>query len=820
MNLKLPLEARRRGLIAFLSLLLAACPLVDTPKLYKTQPKAPSLSAEKITALDHLGPTLIDKGVNFSVYSARAERVELLLFDDPEAKLPTKQFVMERFGEVWNLHVEGVGKGQHYGYIAFGPNWPHDPKWFPGQIDGFRSDVDADGNRFNPNKLLFDPYGKAFHRDHDWSKGNLASGPARTDLTYAAAAKSVVVQSDYKWSAEEQAWRDKRQDENWVGHRWNDLILYEVHPKGFTASPASGVTHPGTFAGIAQKAPYLKKLGITAVELMPVFEKPDDGGYWGYQSLSFFAPELTYASKRQNAEVIDEFKAMVEALHKEGIEVILDVVYNHTGEGGFWRSKIEQDVSLVPNFDSQLVNFDPKEVAGLYSYRGLDNHAYYSLSPDNQMYWNNTGVGNETRCNNRPFRRLIMDSLRYWVEEMHVDGFRFDLAPILGAKDLDYNTWDEPQYTVLQEIIDDPVLQKYNTRIIAEPWAAGGYSNSSPPASAQNFGGVRVGSFPNSTRKPGTGWYEWNGRFRDWWRAFINFDDFKLNSTEVKDGGFFLTASTDWYSWNGRRPYHTVNFITVHDGFTLYDVFTYPQKRNKCGPLNPVCCDQPFSPFCDRDSGESNNRSRDWGEMNEVMKRQMMRNAFAAMMVSQGTPMLYGGDEWMRTQLGNNNAYSTGADNSYNWFDWGAWQSSPERNRMFDFVKEIIRFRKAHAEVLSPKEYTASMLPKWKAADGSGNVNWGGKALMVHYDAPVKGPPLLILINMETGPVDFKLPAGTQWSRLFDTQQYFDTPATITEKGADPMKSLNITLDSPELVNTPSYLVPTRSIVVLQGPAS
>ena len=813
-------KARRPQLVLLTSLALAACPSGDAPKLYKTEGKAPSLDAAAIENLDHLGPTLTDKGINFGVYSERAERVDLMLFDDPEAKLPTKQFKMERFGDVWNLYVEGVGLGQHYGYIAFGPNWTYESSWFPGQIDGFKSDVDAEGNRFNPNKLLFDPYGKAFHRDHDWSKGNLASGPARTDVTYAASAKSVVVKSEYAWTATEQSWRDKRQDEKWVGHRWNDLIIYEMHLKGFTASTASGVTHPGTYLGLAEKAAYLKKLGINAVEVMPVFEKPVDGGYWGYQTLSFFAPELSYASKRRGPEVIDEFKYMVDVLHQNGIEVILDVVYNHTGEGGFWRSKIEQDVSPVPTFDSQLVNFDPKEVAGLYAYRGLDNHAYYSLSPDNQTYWNNTGVGNETRCNHRPFRRLILDSLRYWVEEMHVDGFRFDLAPIMGAKDKDYNTWDDVKNTVLQEIIDDPRLQKYNTRIIAEPWAAGGYSNSSPPESAQNYGGVRVGSFPSAANKAGTGWYEWNGRFRDWWRAFINFDDFKLNSTEVKDGGFFLTGSTDWYAWNGRKPYHSVNFITVHDGFTLYDMFTYGMKRNKCGPLNPVCCDQPNSPFCDRDSGESNNRSRDWGADNEHLKRQMMRNAYAAMMISHGTPMIYGGDEWMRSQLGNNNAYSQGADNAYNWFDWGAWEPSPERNRMFDFVKEIIRFRKEYGYAVAPAEYTNAALPKWRSPANTDTVNWGGKALMQLYDDKSKGDQLLVLINMEPSAVDFTLPPGTQWSRLFDTQPYFDLPATLTQLGADPKKSLNINLDAPEVVNTPTYGVPSRSIVVLRGPST
>ena len=788
--------------IAVVALGLFGCEPGSGARLYRTEPRAPSLTAPQIENLETLGATLVDKGVNFAVYSERADRIEVLLFDDPESNEPTRQFPLERFGDVWNLYVEGLGPGQHYGFVAWGPNWKYDPTWFPGSIKGFEADVDADGNRFNPNKLLFDPYARALHRDHDWLKGNLASGPRRTEVTYGAASKSVIVQSRYEWSAEEDAWRQKRQDPEWAGHRWQDMILYEVHPKGFTASSASGVLHPGTYLGFAEKADYLKDLGVTAVELMPVFEKPLDGGYWGYQTLNFFAAELSFASRRQLHEVMDEFKKMVDELHKRGIEVILDVVYNHTGEGGFWRNKLQFDASPDRSLDAQVVNFDPKEVAGLYSYRGLDNQAYYALSPDNQGYWNNTGVGNETRCNHRPMRRLIIDSLRFWVEEMHVDGFRFDLAPILGEKDKDYNTWDDPRNTVLQDIIDDPVLQKHNVRIIAEPWS---------------LIGAYVGAFPTAKDKPGAGWYEWNGRFRDWWRAFVNDDNWKLNSTEVKDGGFLMTGSYDWFNWNGRRPYHSVNFVTVHDGFTLYDLFSYNQKQNKCGPLNPICCSEPFSPFCEFESGESNNRSRDWGQSAEPFKRQLMRNLFVAMMISHGTPMLYGGDEWLRTQLGNNNAYSTGADNPFNWFDWGVWEASDEKHRMRDFVRQLTRFRKEHGYALAPAAYGAGAPFAWKSPANTDQVDWGGKAVMMHYHDKTKGPELAILINMETGPVDFTLPAGRTWKRLLDTQEYFDLPATLQAQGKDARASNNISLDAPEPISGATYGVPTRSIVVLES---
>jgi glycogen operon protein len=600
-------------------------------------------------------------------------------------------------------------------------------------------------------------------------------------------------------------WRDNRQDPNWSGHRWRDLIIYEVHLKGITASPASGVEHPGTYRGLGEKADYLADLGITAVELMPVHEKPLDGGYWGYQTLSFFAPELSYASKRQREEVIDEFKWMVDQLHQHGIEVLLDVVYNHTGEGGLWREKIEQDdVALDPDTDVKLASFDPKEVAGLYCYRGLDNRAYYALSEDGQTYWNNSGVGNETRCNHRPMRRLIMDSLRFWVEQMHVDGFRFDLAPVMGEVDNDHNTWDDPANTVIQEIIDDPLLSKYNTRIIAEPWSLAHF---------------RLGAFPRSSEDAERGWYEWNAHFRDVWRSFVNTDDRPLNAAEGPvDIGASLTGSNTLLAHNGRRPYPSVNFVTCHDGFPMYDLFSYDTKLNGCGVLNPTCCDERLSPFCDKDSGESHNRSRDWGQDNEPQKRQLMRNMFVAMMIAHGTPMLLGGDEWMRTQLGNNNAYSTGADNHWNWFAWGTWQPSDERTRMHDFVRQAIRFRKDNAHAFAPADYEEGAPFSWKTAANQdmGPDDWGTRHLMIHYYDASAGPQLAILINMETVDVDFTLPEGQTWQRLIDTQAYFDSEAHL-ETVQDKRISANITLDKPTDVPETNYVVKPRSMVVLKA---
>ncbi|MHB8873179.1 MAG: alpha-amylase family glycosyl hydrolase [Myxococcaceae bacterium] len=837
------------------------CPNESSPRLYRTADQPPpglvtdrpvslldeagpakvELTREGIRALRHLGPSLMEdaeggfRGVNFSVYSQRADKVRLLLFDDPESNRATQQFDMTRVGDVWNLFVEGVGLGQHYGFIAWGPNWQENADWYPGSIFGFNADVDTAGNRFNPNKLLFDPYCRAFHRKHDWSKGSAGTGPHRAELDYGAAMKCVVVKSQYAWSPEEEQWRKNRQDPAWSGHRAEDAILYEVHVKGFTMNSASGVEHFGTYRGFAEKADYFKDLGITTVALLPPFEKALDAGYWGYNTLAFFSPELSYASRRQQAEVIDEFKFMVEELHKRGIEVLIDVVYNHTGEGGLWRQKIKQGQAV-----SDLVNLDPEELASLFSYRGLDNASYYALAQgNNKLYSNQTGVGNETRCNNSPMRRLIVDSARFWVEEMHVDGFRFDLAPVLGEKDLEYWLQDDPRNTVLQDIIDDPVLQKYNVRVIAEPWGGGG-------------GGFQLGNFPNSTGVPGYGWGEWNGHFRDWWRSFANAkggyqtagvtadEYFKLNSqvwdgykSVRNDGYFVMNGSRGYFEPSKRKPYHSVNFITIHDGFTMYDMLSFDAKRNDCSPLNPICCENQLSPYCDeaRKSGEDNNRSRNWGMDGEDLKRQQMRNFFVAMMIGHGTPLLYGGDEWMRTQLGNNNTYTPEADNPYSWFDWGSWEAKDERWRMHDFVRQLIKFRKEHAYAFVRAEYEAEPVKSygWKNAQGAdmAPTDWDKRQVMIHYKDPGKGPELAILINFEVDmldlkkdmPVNFTLPGlsgGRGWKRVVDTQLYFDSPAYLSGSALPLRSSANVNLKAPVAVPA-TYEVKGKSIVILEA---
>ena len=817
------MNARALALLPVVSAMVfaASCASDDYTRLYYTEAHAPSLDPEDIENLDHMGATIVDQGVNFAIYSERAERIDVLLFDDPEAEQPTQQFSMTRCGDVWSAYVEGVGIGQHYGFVAWGPNWPYDEDFFPGSNVGFIKDVDEYGNRFNPNKLLTDPWGKAVHRDHDWGKGSLGTGESRREeSTWAAASKSIVIDLDtYDWSDSEADWLEARRAG--THHGWNELIIYEVHPKGFTANGVEGVEHPGTFRGVGEHAAYLGDLGVTSVEFLPIHEKPLDGGYWGYNNLNFFSPEVSYAAATtvydQPMEVMDEFKWMVDQLHQQGVEVMVDVVYNHTGEGGLWRDKLYFTDAESQEFIS---NLDSIEVAGLYSFRGFDNASWYGLTEDNLEYWNNTGVGNQTRPNYTPTRRMIIDSLRFMVEELHVDGFRFDLAGILGEEDLNYNTWDDPANTVLQDIIDDPVMQENNIRIIAEPWTASGYSNLSD--------WTPIGDFPTATDKEGYAWGEWNARFRDWWRSFINEDGWGLNSQEGGlDGGGVMTGSYDLYSWNGRKPYHTTNFITVHDGFTMYDLLSYTDKQNGCSPINPECCDDGgYSVWCTSESGESHNRSRDWGT--DSYKRQQMRNFFTAMMISHGSPTILGGDEWLRTQYGNNNAYSTQADNEWNWFRWGEWQAYDDRHRMHDFVRNMTRFRLDRTYAFAPLEWGEHMPFSWKSEYNSEDVNWGGKHLMMHYYNPTGdpteyGPEIAILINMSGSDVPFTLPEGITWARIVDTQEWFDigdepgTSGWLAENPEhDTRTSANVSFDAPLLLGEASYTVPPRTIVVLE----
>jgi glycogen operon protein len=878
-------SAGKAGLLRVIFAAVLLAPACDNPNythLYATQPIAPSYTAADVAALNHMGATLTDDGVNFATYSENATKLQVALFDNPTDQLPAQQFDMTPQGNVWNVFVSGIGLHQAYGYIAWGPNWPHDPNWHPGSIDGFIADVDSFGNRFDPNKLLLDPWAQMVTGPFNWAEASAASGPDRTASTYQAAGKALTVDSQYAWSSNEATWITARQNPNMPGHRWQDQIVYEMHPKGFTASPASGVDYPGTFHGIGERASYFADLGVTAVELMPSLFKSTDGGYWGYDTIGFFIPELTYSSINNPDDPegpIDEFKWMVDQLHQNGIEVYLDVVYNHTGEGGLWQDEIQyDDVPPLPDGDPQLTAFDAKEVASIFEWRGLDNQAYYALSTDNQTYWDNSGVGQDTRCNHTPFTRLIMDSLHFWVSQMHVDGFRFDEAAVLGETDKNYNQWANPADTVLQTIADDPLFHLQNIRIVAEPWSGGG-----------DF----QGSYPASTTLPGYGWGEWSGPFRDWWRSFVDCDGtqppccngvpgncgaptctgpsclctapncnydgngnpiawtlntaiWTPNGSVDATAGFFLYGSQGLFQPNGRLPYHSYNFTNIHDGFTMYDLFSYDEKVNGCGPLNPGCCTDPSTPYCQTDDGVDNNLSRDWGHCTDSTqcagstcsngqcasgddgKRQMMRNLFVALMVSNGTPLLLGGDEWERTQLGNNNPYSSLADNADNWFDWGSWQADPDRVRMHDFVRQIIALRKQFSAALAPADWGSGPTVSWEdavaqacpsggnASDGLCTANWNSRHLAVHYPPSSTSAEVDILINMESSATNFTLPPGN-WVALADTQSYFDDAVFTTNTALDPTQSDNIWLASPTPVPGGAYNVMPQSIVIVQG---
>lgn len=857
--------ARRLALVS--GLLLSGMALTScedsSSSVYDSSPLAPSFEARGLKGdqlYDILGATVIDKGVNFAVFAEHATRVEVLIFDSknpdtaqPNIRLP---MVKDKTSGIWTLYVYGLGVGTHYGYIAFGPNWPYDKSFYPNSAVGFVTDCDQEGNRYNPNKLLLDPYTRRIHRDFDWMSGNPASGTARDVSSWKAAAKSVVIKSEYQWSANETIWRENRmKGDDFEGHAANDLIYYEVHPKGFTMK-ALDVNNPGTWKGIGEKAQYLADLGITAIELMPVGEKPDDGTYWGYNTIAFFAPEQRFATAIDQAKtngVHDEFKEMVDKLHQAGIEVILDVVYNHTGEGGFWRSRVQsryQDYGTYSNFDDMTA-------ATIYSWRGLDNKAYYHLINDssgkpNQGYLDETGVGNQTRTNYKPFRRFILDNLRFWVEEMHVDGFRFDLASILGVDDAkvttngdasagDNNYWaNNIANTVVQDIINDERMQKYNTRFIAEPWSLSQYAN---------------GLFPKATNKDNFAWSEWNGRFRDMIRKLVKEDNYPLSSTESRSPnwdmdisvGNVLTGSSKMFQEFGddRKPYHSVNFLTAHDGFTLYDLATYWENQNKCGKLNELCCGDVYNAFCDLTSGEENNVSRNWcaeegdnenGEHwywqgyadgsdgrcekpeSEARKRQMIRDYFAFLMISHGSPMILGGDEYMRTQFGNNNAYTDKADNEWNWFRWGDWtsNSSDDRIRMHDFVRTMIQIRKKYKEHLSPKEYLKS--PEdfiwWNPNGVSDNDVWNTKSIAMYYKQKPNTPELFVMINMEAYiDREFTLPDG-EWKILVDTQSYFDYNKFIEDPTLDKYITQNANINGIGTVNS-LYSVKPRTIVVL-----
>ena len=550
-------------------------------------------------------------GVNFSVFSKHATGVTLVLYapddEDPLLELPLDSRY-NRTGDVWHVFIEGIDPGVEYAFrVECEPN-PH-----------------PDVLRYDSRRVLIDPYGKSVAGLEEW--GEKAGAVSRLGKL-----RSQVVDEEFDWGHE---------------HPLNiplaDSIIYEIHVRGFTRHQSSGVPHPGTFAGVVEKIPYLQDLGVTAVELMPVTEFDEDDNdfrhpdtaeklrnFWGYQPVSFFAPKASYARDSGPGQAVREFKEMVKALHEAGIEVILDMVFNHSGEGD--------------------------ERGTTFCWRGLDNPTYYLLEPETGRYLNYSGTGNTMNCNHPVVRHQILAALRYWVTEMHVDGFRFDLASILG-RGRDGEVLPNPP--ILEAIAADPVMA--HVKLIAEAWDAAGL--------------YQVGSFPNWGR-----WAEWNGHFRDDLRRFVKGEPGMTRSLATR-----LSGSPDLYRGSGRAPWHSINFVTCHDGFPLADLVSYDEKHNEAnGEQNRDGHPDNLSWNCGEEGPTPSH------EVNALRARQM-RNFLTLLFLSQGVPMLLGGDEIGRTQRGNNNAWCQ--DNDISWVDWSLLERNGE---LFGFVSRLVRFRKAH----------------------------------------------------------------------------------------------------------------------------
>ena len=654
-----------------------------------------------------LGATLRDDGVNFALFSQDAREVFLLLFDSPDGD-PTDIIKIEnRDRFIWHVHVHGVREGQLYGYKVRGE---FNPAW---------------GFRFNENKLLLDPYAKAVsgkcRNDDNLLLAYDPNSPGN-DLTMdtrdssRVMAKSIVVSDDFDWQGDRQP--DIPLD---------NLIIYEVHAKGFTAHAGSRVKSPGTYLGFIEKIPYLKDLGINAVELLPVHEYYVEDflihkgltNYWGYNTIGFFAPESSYGTGSYPGCQVREFKTMVRELHRAGIEVILDVVYNHTAEGN--------------------------EMGPTISFKGIDNRNYYILTgvhgAPGRYYMNYTGCGNSMNLASMPVIRFVLDSLRYWVEVMRVDGFRFDLASVLGREE----GYFRAGASFFDAVSQDPVLNR--VKLIAEPWDIGTY---------------QVGNFP-------VDWSEWNGRYRDTVRKFV-----KGDAGQLRELGWRITGSADMYGDDGRTAYNSVNFITCHDGFTRNDLVSYDGKHNEANLEN-------------NSDGSNDNNSWNCGWEGDTdnrdviaLRRRQVKNFFCHLLFSQGTPMLLGGDEFMRTQKGSNNAYCQ--DNDISWFNWDLAEKNGD---ILAFVKKAVAFRHRYP-ILRSRKYLSGTDSD---SDGMPDISWFG----INLDRPGWDDPearvicylldggevksdlgdylLFFILNADYNSHSVMVPrvTGKDWKRVVDT---------------------------------------------------
>lgn len=667
------------------------------------------------------GACVASNGVSFTINSHGATRCTLLLFK-PQAPKPYARIPFPdsyRIGDTYSMLVFDI-KPDEFEY-AFSFDGPYEP---------------AKGLLFNEENVLLDPYSRAVTGQRKW--GEKPEGGK--DFEY----RARVVKSNFDWGNIKQ-----------LEQPFEDLVIYETHVRGYTKDKSSGVSAPGTFAGLKDKIPYLKDLGINAVELMPIFEFDEmesarvvDGvqlyNYWGYNTVSFFAPNTSYAFNEEHNHEGDELKSMIKALKENGIEVILDVVFNHTAEGN--------------------------EMGPCFSFKGIDNNVYYMLTPD-AHYYNFSGCGNVMNCNHPVVRNFIIDCLRHWAIEYRVDGFRFDLASILGR---DQNGAPMANPPILESLAFDPVLGKM--KLIAEAWDAGGL--------------YQVGSFPSWNR-----WAEWNGRYRDDMRSFLKGDDGMAGNAITR-----ITGSRDLYSPESRGHKASVNFLTCHDGFTLYDLYSYNEKHNEKNGWNNT-------------DGDNNGHSWNCGAEGETddpnvngLRRRLIKNAFAALLCSRGPAMFFAGDEFCNTQFGNNNAYCQ--DNIISWLDWSRLEEFKE---IHDFVRHMIQFRKEHPILRKMTKPSSCQFPEISVHNGTpfnASTDYKTKLIGIMYagrnEEDTEDDIVFYCMNAYWEPLVMQLPVlpnGKHWHVDTNTNaEYFDGE-DFTEKT--------------ELLGVNTIRVPARTTIIL-----
>ena len=667
------------------------------------------------------GACVASNGVSFTINSHGATRCTLLLFK-PQAPKPYARIPFPdsyRIGDTYSMLVYDI-KPDEFEY-AFSFDGPYEP---------------AKGLLFNEENVLLDPYSRAVTGQRKW--GEKPEGGK--DFEY----RARVVKSSFDWGNIKQ-----------LEQPFEDLVIYEIHVRGYTKDKSSGVSAPGTFAGLKDKIPYLKDLGINAVELMPIFEFDEmesarvvDGvqlyNYWGYNTVSFFAPNTSYAFNEEHNHEGDELKSLIKALKENGIEVILDVVFNHTAEGN--------------------------EMGPCFSFKGIDNNVYYMLTPD-AHYYNFSGCGKVMNCNHPVVRNFIIDCLRHWAIEYRVDGFRFDLASILGR---DQNGAPMANPPILESLAFDPVLGKM--KLIAEAWDAGGL--------------YQVGSFPSWNR-----WAEWNGRYRDDMRSFLKGDDGMAGNAITR-----ITGSRDLYSPESRGHKASVNFLTCHDGFTLYDLYSYNEKHNEKNGWNNT-------------DGDNNGHSWNCGAEGETddpnvngLRRRLIKNAFAALLCSRGPAMFFAGDEFCNTQFGNNNAYCQ--DNIISWLDWGRLEEFKE---IHDFVRHMIQFRKEHPILRKMTKPSSCQFPEISVHNGTpfnASTDYKTKLIGIMYagrnEEDTEDDIVFYCMNAYWEPLVMQLPVlpnGKHWHVDTNTNaEYFDGE-DFTEKT--------------ELLGVNTIRVPARTTIIL-----